>query len=134
MCAHAVSVGLGKVDGVESAKVSLNEGLARIQLRPGNSVTMEQLREIVEQKGFTPQGATVTVRAEVIATGGDLQLKVTGTDEIFAVADTPGAARVREEVGRQVGRTVLVDGVILPPKDKKARLLIQVVSVRSPGA
>ena len=46
MCAHAVSVALEKIEGVELVKVSLNEGIADIKLKLGNKVTVEQIVQV----------------------------------------------------------------------------------------
>lgn len=106
-----------KLEGVQSAKVSLNEGRAVIELEPGNTVTLAQIYERVRRNGFTPQGATVTARARVAARGEALRLEVVGTQESFDVAATaPGATLT--ELKKRAGQTVVVEGVIPASKDK----------------
>lgn len=114
-------VTLEKMDGVESAEVSLNEGLARIRLRPGNRVRLEQIREAVRRNGFTPRDATVTVRARVVVVGDSVALRVETTNEQLAVeaAQGAGGAGAMAELQKRVGTTVIVLGTAPLPKDKE---------------
>ena len=118
-------VTLEKIAGVESVKVSLNDGRAMIALRPDNSVTLAQVREAVQRNGFTPKAAAVTVRAEVVATGDRIQLAVVGVDETFAAI----AEETKDQLRSSVGKTVVVEGVI-PPSAEKQQPTIQVKAVR----
>jgi len=54
-CAYGMEKSLKKMDGVKKVKVSLNKGTAIIDLKPGNEVTIEQIKEIVRRNGFTPK-------------------------------------------------------------------------------
>lgn len=119
-----------KLPGVESAKVSLNEGRATIQLKPGNAITMAEIRQSVERNGFTPQQAIVSARAEVTARGDTLQLKIPGTNETYDVADTPHADGIRQQLKKHAGNAVLIEAVVPAQKDPKARPLMQVKSVK----
>jgi len=121
-----VRVTLEKLAGVESVEVSLNEGRARIQMRPGNAVTMAQIRQAVERNGFTPQQAGVSARADVLVKGETLQLRIVGTNETYEVAGTPQADDIRQQLRNQAGKTVVVDGVVPMPRNKRGTLLIQV--------
>lgn len=111
-------------------QVSLNEGLARIQLKPGNKVKLAQLRKSVEDNGFTPKAARVTVLGEVISTHSSLQLKVTGVDEIFDLSVAPKAPKTEDELKKQVGKTLFVEGVIAPLKGNKTSQNLEVVSFK----
>jgi hypothetical protein len=118
------------MEGVESVQVSLNEGLARIQLKPGNKLRLAQLRERVADNGFTPKEARVAVLGEIISTNGRLQLKVTGADEIFDLSLAPKAPRTEDELKKQVGKTLFVEGVVATSKGKKASQNLEVVSFK----
>ncbi len=72
-----------KVPGVENIKVSLTEGMAHIQLAPGNTASLEQLRKAVNEQGFTPKDATVTVTGDLVTKGSETQFKVSGSNDIF---------------------------------------------------
>jgi copper chaperone CopZ len=121
-----VSVSIKKMEGVDSVQVSLNEGLARIQLKPGNKLRLAQLRERVADNGFTPKEARVAVLGEIISTNGRLQLKVTRADEIFDLFFAPKAPQTEDELKKHVGKTLLVEGVVAPPKGKKASQNLEV--------
>lgn len=127
-------VTLERLDGVDSAAMSLNEGRARIQLKPGNLVTLARLRESVERNGFTPKEARVTARVDVVARGDRLQLRIAGLAETYEVVGTPQADKVREELKKHAGHAVLVEGVIPVLPDKQALPIMQVRAVRAVGA
>ena len=127
-----MSVSIKKLEGVRDAKVSLNEGKAVVALDPANKITLAQIGELVQRNGFTPQGATVTLRARVVAAGDTLRLEVPETKETFQVATTPHADKVAE-LKKHVGQVVVVEGQIAAPKEK-APAVIQVTSVKSDGA
>ena len=118
------------MEGVESVQVSLNEGLAKIQLKPGNKVRLEQLRKSVADNGFTPKEASVAVLGEIISTNGRLQLKVTGADEIFDLSLAPKAPQTENELKKQEGKTLFVEGIVVPPKEKKAFPNLEIVSFK----
>lgn len=127
-----MSVSIQKLEGVRAVKVSLNEGRAAIELEPGNKVTFAEIRERVERNAFTPQGATVTLRARVVAAGDRLRLEVPETKETFEVAATPHGDKVAE-LKKHVGQIVTVEGLIPAPKEK-APAVIQVTNVKADGA
>lgn len=129
-------VSVEKMDGVRAVKVSLNEGRAVVDLEAGNTITLAAVREQVRRNGFTPQGATVTVRARVTAAGDHMRLEVPETKETFDVATTTEPARLAE-LRKQLGQVVTVDGVIAAQKEKTAAT-IQITAVKAgsgkPGA
>ena len=78
-----------KLSGVESVNISLERALTDVQLRPGNSITLEQLRTIIKNNGFTTRDATVTVVGTLIERGGQPALEVTGTNNVMLIAADP---------------------------------------------
>jgi copper chaperone CopZ len=125
-CAHVVDVALKKVAGVDTVEVSLNKGLATVNLKPGNTVSVPQLWELIHKNGYTPKATEVSVRGELTTAGGRLQLKVTGTKDVLtlsAEAQKPGGYA---EAQQKVGQSVLVQGAMLPGKDFKAPVPLQV--------
>lgn len=115
-----MSVSLEKLDGVRSVAVTLNDGKARLVLTPGNTVTLDQVRRLVERNGFTPKGATVVAEADVIAgPGGEPQLRVSGTNETFPLATVTTEA-VRAELKKQLGKRVVIQGIVPPFKENAA--------------
>ncbi len=74
-----------KVDGVQSVHVSLNEGLTILDLKPGNSVTLAELRRVIKNSGFASNDATVVARG----TPGAHGFVVSGTGEQLATTSDP---------------------------------------------
>jgi copper chaperone CopZ len=86
ICAHAVRVAMQKVDGVETARVRLNDGLTILDLKPGNTVTLAKIRQIIKNAGFMSKEAAVTAR-------GTLNVQqvfvVSGTNEQLVPSSSP---------------------------------------------
>lgn len=125
-CAHVVDVALKKVTGVESVAVSLNKGLAIVKLKPGNTVSVPQLWELIHKNGYTPKTTNVTVRGELMNVNGLLQLKVSGTKDALPLAPDSKNAAAYAEISKRLGQTVIVQGVMAPAKDLKASVPLQV--------
>ena len=79
-------VAVRKLEGVDSVEVSLERASAAIVLRPGNRLTLPQLRQIIKNNGFVAKEATVTAVGTVIERGGKPALSVTGTDIVWLLA------------------------------------------------
>ena len=79
-------VAVRKVEGVESVDVSLERASAAITLRPGNRITLPQLRQIIKNNGFSAKEAAVTVVGTLTERGGKPALSVTGTDVVWLIA------------------------------------------------
>ena len=76
-----------KVEGVQSARVSLKEGLTVLELRRDNKVTMAQLRKVIKNNGFVSKDALIVARGTVRETG----FEVSGTGERLTVSAPPTA-------------------------------------------
>ncbi len=127
-----MSVALQKINGVTSVKVTLKEGRATLSLKPGNKVTLLELRRAVERNGFTPQGATVVADAgHILNAAGHSQIKVSGSNETFTVGPATTES-VRAELKKYTGRTIVVQGVVLAPKDNPAAAM-EVKDVKPAG-
>ena len=105
------------MDGVDSVKVTLNDGKAIVALKPLNKVTLAQMRAVIEKNGFTPKAATIAATADVVAgPSGQPQLRLTGTNETFPVSSATGEA-VRTDLKKHLGTRVSVQGVVPPLKE-----------------
>ena len=129
-CAHVVDVALKKVAGVESVEVSLNKGLATVKLKPGNAVSVPQLWQLLHEKGYTPKTTAVSVRGELANAQGRLQLKVSGTKDMLALVADPKNPAAYSEAPKKLGQTVIIQGVMVPGKDLKASVPLQVGQVK----
>ena len=75
-----------KVDGVQSVRVSLNDGLTILDLKPGNAVTLAKLRQIIKNNGFVSKEATVVARGTV---ADARTFVVGGTNEQISLSAAP---------------------------------------------
>jgi copper chaperone CopZ len=99
-----VSVAIKKLDGVESADVSLEKATADIRLKPGNAITLPQLRRIIRQAGYPTKDAQVDARGTFVERGGKpaldlqngsfLELAASPTVPGTEVVDVTGVSRV----------------------------------------
>ena len=78
-----------KVDGVQSVKVSLNEGLTILDLKPGNSITMAKLRQVIKNGGYVSKEATIIARGVPTRVGNAPHFTVSGTNEDLALSAAP---------------------------------------------
>jgi copper chaperone CopZ len=129
-CAHIVDVALKKVPGVDSVDVSLNKGLATVKLKPGNTVSVPRFWKLLHEKGYTPKTTTVSVRGELAGGQGRLQLKISGTKEILDLTPDPKNAASYRAAAEKAGQTVVIEGVMVPGKDLKALVPLQVSQVK----
>ncbi len=113
-----MSVAIKKVNGVDSVKVSLNEGLADIKLRDGNKVTVEQLRSTIRKNGFTPKESEARVAGRVVERNGKPALEVTGLDLVYLLADAPDAKGKVEQLNGRMGNQIVLSGEL--PETKGA--------------
>ena len=125
-CAHVVDVALKKTVGVESVEVNLNQGRATVKLKPGNTVTVPQLWELIHQKGYTPKRTSVLARGVLSQPNGKLQFQVSGSSTILAVAVDPKAPAVLADA---LNKTVKIRGAMEPGKDFKAPVPLQLNQV-----
>jgi copper chaperone CopZ len=87
-----VRVSLKAVAGVDSVDVSLEKGLARVQLKPGNTVTLKQLQDAITKNGFVMKSSYATLAGTVSAGAGRAQLKVSGSNDVLQlVPESPDA-------------------------------------------
>ena len=79
-----------KVPGVVSVRVSLNEGLTVLDLKPGNDVTLTNLRQVIRNNGFVTKEAQVVAVGAVSTAGGAVVFEVSGSRERFALQSGSG--------------------------------------------
>lgn len=125
-CAHVVNVALKKVAGVESVEVSLNQGLATVKLKAGNTVSVPQLWLLLHDKGYTPKTTTVSVRGDLAEVQGRIQLKVSGTKDVLTLLADPHNPAAYGAASNKPGQTVILQGFMVPGKDLKASAPLQV--------
>ena len=130
-------VAVRKLDGVESVEVSLERAQASIRLRPGNRVTLAQLRQLVKNNAFNSREAAVTVIGELKQDANGPVLAVTGTDVVLAIlldSARPAAFRDVQERSRSgAGAQVTLEGIVAEPRAKDARDRLILHGIRTNG-
>jgi hypothetical protein len=106
---------------VESVEVSLERASADIRLRPGNRVTLQQLRQIVKKNGFSPQDAGVTVEGTLLDRSGKPAVAVTGTDIVWVLTSpgTPTSAYLDavQRIKTQQSESIEAVGTVAVPRN-----------------
>lgn len=125
-CAYGVEKGITKLDGVESATVSLNDGVAVVELVAGNELSIADIQRVVSDGGFTPQDARVEVAGKLFRKGGKLQL-VTEDGTRYDLTEASEAADAWTDVqdAQDNARLVLI-GIVRA--DDTTRLEVEDVS------
>jgi copper chaperone CopZ len=97
-CAHAVRVAILKVKGVEGVEVSLRRAMADIRLKPGNSVALDQVRQIVKSNGFTAGEAVVTALGSVTEANSQPAIAVSVVGTVLPIARERSAPEAYEQI------------------------------------
>lgn len=105
-CAYGLERGLKKLEGLESVRVSLNDGKAYLALAPANTLTLKKIQEQVKSNGFSARNAVVTLSGTLTKSGNDFVLTLNGetfqitsdTDSKIISALNPGEVKVRGTV------------------------------------
>jgi len=107
-----VRVAVRKIDGVASAAVSLDSGMAVIQFKPGNRVTIEQVREAIRENGFTPKAAEVRVQGALVRQQEKLALALPRSETVPLVVGAESPDLLRRLQGVPPGTVLAVEGVV----------------------
>ena len=111
-------VALEKVEGIQQVNVTLKRGVAHITFKDGNTVTLQQLRKVIKDAGYTTRDAEVTVRGSVTGTQ-KLVLAISGTHTSLALSQAKeGASLAPLRTGSGRGLLVEVLGTVPAPEGK----------------
>ena len=105
-------VAVEKLEGVEGAEVSLNEGHVTVDFAPQHAVTVAELRRTIRAQGFSPREARVRVSGRLEERNGSLVLVFPGGS--FRLEAAPPR---RTELRRRLGEEVILAGGIAPDED-----------------
>ena len=75
-----------KIAGVQSVRVSLNDGLTILDLKPDNTVTLAKLRQVIKDNGFVPREAQIVAHGSTVVADGRPMFDVSGTKERLLLA------------------------------------------------
>jgi len=78
-----------KVEGVENVRVSLQNGVTVLDLKPNNGVTLAQLRQVIKNNGFVSKDVQVTAVGQPTTIDGKPAFTVSGTGERLSAATQP---------------------------------------------
>jgi hypothetical protein len=76
-----------KNGAVAQVRVSLKDGLTILDLKPGNTATVAELRQIIKNNGFVSKEVTATARGTVST--DQTEFVVAGTNEHLALSSPP---------------------------------------------
>lgn len=102
-----------KVPGVASVRVSLNEGLTVLDLKPSNTVTLAHLREVIRNNGFVTKEAQITTVGTVLANDFNLAFEVSGSKERLSLQRGSGQQAAKFDELRNVTKTGRSDALAL---------------------
>ena len=113
-----------KVKGVETVRVSLNEGLTILDLKPENTVTVADLRQIIKNNGFVSKESRVVVRGTIREADGQFVLDVIGSRETFVLAASPQHPDVLSRLRLKSPAVIEVIGTVESVTAGPARLVV----------
>lgn len=121
-CAYGIEKGLGALAGVESVTVSLNDGYAEVLFNSDAKTTVEEIREVIRNNGFSPRETSVRVSGcLVVASGGDAELQSGG----FRYRLRTGDVRLEKALKSRRGTEVELTGNV--PADKPEELVVTAI-------
>lgn len=110
-CAYGLERGLKKMDGLQTVKVSLNDGKAYLELAKNNNLSLKQIQEEVKKNGFSAKKAEVVIEGKLINKNGGFVLE-TGSETYSIVNSTSGDFNSKLKSG-----TIKLKGVVEDQED-----------------
>ena len=108
----------------------MNRGLAAVTFESDNRVTVERVRNVIRDNGFTPKAAEVRLRGTLVSDSGALVVQQPGVGTTMRLAAHPDAPAMLERIGNAgAGATVVIEGVV--PETAKGSQGPDVLQVRS---
>lgn len=92
-------VAVEEIEGVTEATVSLEDGEVRIALAENNGLSLDRLRSVIRDQGFTPRDADIQVRGVPTREEDGWSFRVPGTEvrhRVVAGPDVVSMLRARE--------------------------------------
>jgi len=121
-CSEFISSRLARMRGVESAEVDRQAGKVTLLMRPDNRIRLGQVRDLVQQSGFTPGGADVEVRGAIARAGSGWTLRIPETGAGYQL-------RLPDGFTPEADIVVTVSGTVPPPATSGAPEILEARSV-----
>ncbi len=113
-CAQSVDKTLKKIKGVETATFRIAGAVAVLEMKPGNTVPLEEIRDAMKRIGYTPKEAKIKVRGEAGMEDGKWVLHV--GPALYPLDISSGQASSEQAIADQVrqcaGGTAVFEGTI----------------------
>lgn len=119
-CAYGIEQGLKRLSGVTDVRVSLNEGVAVIALAADSTTTVERIRKVIRDNGFTPKAAQIVVTGKLVRADGHTWLEASGLPRYQLTGVTKD---VEARLGVRPDGAVQLEGEV-PESDSTARELL----------
>lgn len=95
-CAYSLERGMKALEGVEAVTVSLNESLVTLQFQPKNEITLQEIRQSIQDHGFSAEQATIHIAGRLERQNGQ-----------WILTSTSGARYLLEQVAEKVSKADL---------------------------
>lgn len=119
-CAYGIEQGLKRLSGVTDVRVSLNEGVAVVALAPDSTTSIESIRKVIRENGFTPKAAQVVVTGKLIQADGRTWLEASGLPRYQITGVTKD---IEAALGARSSGSVQIEGEV-PESESTARELL----------
>jgi copper chaperone CopZ len=118
-CAEFIQTKLSRMRGIESAAVDRRAGTVIVTLHADNRVRLEQVRDFVQQSGFTPGEATVEVRGALVKADSGWTLRIPETGATYQLS-------LPEGFKPEDGAVLTVSGTVPPPQKSGSPEILKV--------
>lgn len=99
-CSQFIQGKFAKNPGIESVKIDNKAHLVALVLKPGNTVKISQVRDFVQQSGFTPKDAHVKLTGVASVEKGYTNFTIAGLNQTIRLRDNE--ANLREFISKKV--------------------------------
>ena len=127
-CAYGLEKRLKKIDGTTKAQVSLNEGLAAIDLAAKNTVQLGTIREAIRESGFSAEESTIQATGTLKQNAGRWVFEI-GNGERFVLEKRAEGDPIYQDL--KPGRATITGLVPKGEANERGTYRLQVLSVSS---
>ncbi len=120
-CAQSVGKALKKIKGVDTASFRTADAVAVLDMKPGNTVPLEEIRDAVKRIGYTPKEAKVTMRGEPRMEGGHWLFRVAGGAVEYPL-DVSAGQEIADQVRQCAGGMAIVEASIAAERGAPLRV------------
>ena len=112
-----MSKSLGRLDVVRHAKTELETQSSTLTFKPGEPIDFRTLADAVDRAGFKAGAITIWAKGTLnVLPDGRASFTVSGTNQTFAVADSPQLAGLRSQAGKEISLVAKVQFQETPPR------------------